>query len=260
MAWVASRPTSDDSIKPRPTRSSLTAWGGYMDAGDWDRRVQHLKSTMLLFELMELFPEYFDAVTLNIPESGNKLPDVIDEGLFNLDCYRRMQTAEGGIRGGIESSEHPRRGECSWQESLDVMAYEPGVFSSYFYAGVAARAAGILESRDKTLAQTYRESALKAMEWAEKDLPRSEKEDYNGKHPAVRDARNYAAAELYRLTGDTRWNTLFLDTTDFKEGPQPFRAALGLLAPGRLGLGLCADSASRHGQGRPGTLPEGDHG
>ena len=200
------------------------AWGGYMDAGDWDRRVQHLKSTMLLFELMELFPEHFDAVALNIPESGNKLPDVIDEGLFNLDCYRRMQTAEGGIRGGIESSEHPRRGEGSWQESLDVMAYEPGVFSSYFYAGVAARAAGILESRDKALAQTYRASALKAMEWAEKDLPRSEKEDYNGKHPAVRDARNYAAAELYRLTGDARWNTLFLDTTDFKKGPQPFRA------------------------------------
>ena len=105
-----------------------------------------------------------------------------------------------------------------------MMAYEPGVFSSYFYAGVAARAAGILESRDKTLAQTYRESALKAMEWAEKDLPRSEKKDHNGKHPAVRDARNYAAAELYRLTGDSRWNTLFLDTTDFKKGPQPFRA------------------------------------
>ena len=38
---------------------------------------------------------------------ANNLPDILDEALFNIDCYRRMQTAEGGIRGGIESLEHP---------------------------------------------------------------------------------------------------------------------------------------------------------
>ena len=101
-------------------------WGGYMDAGDWDRRIQHLISSLYLLDLAEQFPSYFKSLSLGIPESDNPLPDVVDEALFNLDFYRRTQTPEGGIRGGIESDEHPNFGETSWQESLTVLAYEPG--------------------------------------------------------------------------------------------------------------------------------------
>jgi hypothetical protein len=89
-----------------------------MDAGDWDRRVQHLKSGLLLLELAELFPDYFGSLSLNIPESGNGLPDVVNEALWNIDFFRRLQTAAGGIRGGIESSEHPRRGEAGGRAAI----------------------------------------------------------------------------------------------------------------------------------------------
>jgi len=191
------------------------AWGGYMDAGDWDRRIQHLRSSLLLLELADLFPDYFTSLRINIPESGNGLPDIVNEALFNLDFYRRMQTHEGGVRGGIESAEHPRRGEASFQESLTVMAYAPDVLSSYFYTGVAARAARWLASRDPKRAVVYRESALRAMHWSESDREREEKEFLMGKHPSLRDARNYAAAELFCLTGEARWNELFLATTLF---------------------------------------------
>jgi len=190
------------------------AWGAYMDAGDWDRRIQHLLASRLLLELCELFPAYFAELPLNIPESDDGLPDVASEALFNLDGYRRMQTPEGGIRGGIESSEHPRHGEASWQESLTVMAYAPGVWSSYVYAGVAARAAYVLRELDPERAEVYEESALRAMRWAEDELPRREGKD--DPHQ-VRDARNLAAVELYRLTGDEEWHELFLETTMFDD-------------------------------------------
>lgn len=193
------------------------AWGGYMDAGDWDRRIHHLKASRLLLDLAALFPDYFATLSLNIPESGNGLPDIVNEALFNIDCYRRLQTPDGGVRGGIESSEHPRRGEASFQESLTVMAYAPDAFSSYIYAGAAARAAHWLASRDPKKAAVYRESAERAIKWAEKDLAREEKEFLMSKNPAVRDARNYAAAELFRLGGDARWNDLFLATTEFSK-------------------------------------------
>jgi len=186
------------------------AWGGYMDAGDWDRRIQHLDVSRLLLELNEEFPAVFSKVGLNIPESGSGLPDVISEALFNLDCYRRMQTPDGGIRGGIESEEHPRHGEGSWQESLRVYAYAPCVWSSYIYAGVAARASLALEKLRPALARQYRESAVRAMRWAEAELPK--RAGKNNPH-AVKDARNLAAAELYRLTGDREWHELFLATT-----------------------------------------------
>ncbi len=202
-------------VAGKTDRLVVDAWGGYMDAGDWDRRIQHLIVSRYLIELAELFPNTFNDLNLNIPESANDLPDVVDEALSNLDCYRRMQTPEGGIRGGIESSEHPRHGECSWQESLDIMAYAPGVWSSYVYAGVAAQAAHCLAGREAKLAAVYRASAIRAMEWAEKRID-AEANKVSG----VRDARNLAAAELYRLTGDEKWHDVFLKTTVFQKSGQ----------------------------------------
>jgi len=200
-------------VKGKTDEIVQNAWGGYMDAGDWDRRIQHLISTNHLLDLADIFPDYFDNFPLNIPESDNDLPDIVDEALFNLDFYRRMQTPEGGIRGGIESSEHPRVGEASWQESLDVMAYEPGVWSSYLYTGTAARAGKLLESKKPELAKQYRESALRAMEWAETELPKLKKD----LPIEVNDARNLASVELWRLTGDDRWHKLFLTTTVYHD-------------------------------------------
>ena len=199
-------------VKGKTEEVLADAWGGYMDAGDWDRRIQHLDVSRFLLELAELFPDYFDGLGLTIPESGDGLPDVVSEALFNLDCYRRMQVPDGGIRGGIESERHPRHGECSWQESLTVLAYAPGVWSSYVYAGVAARASHWLEDRDPGRAHTYRDSALRAMQWAEEHL------DQDGEYPhEVTDARNLVAAELFRLTGEDRWHRLFLATTAFTD-------------------------------------------
>jgi len=205
--------TRTDQIVPQ-------AWGGLMDAADYDRRIQHLRISVVLLDLVELFPDTFTSLDLNIPESGNDLPDLVDEALFNLDCYRRMQTTEGGIRGGIESAEHPRWGECSWQESLPVTAYGPGPWSSYLYVGTAAQAARWLESRNPKLAGQYRQSAERAMEWAEKEMARrkqaGEPTDYGRQ---VEDARNTAAAQLFRLSGEQKWHEIFVETAPFREAP-----------------------------------------
>jgi len=190
------------------------AWGGLMDAGDWDRRIQHLGVSRSLLELALMYPDYFARVSLNIPESNNDLPDIVDEALFNLDCYRRMQTPDGGIRGGIESAEHPRYGEASWQESLTVMAYAPGVWSSYIYAGVAARAAYWFDIYQPEGAAVYRESAVRAMQWAEARVAEGDYEKQFDYTPhGINDSRNLAAAELYRLTGERKWHDIFRKTT-----------------------------------------------
>ncbi|UCD50207.1 MAG: glycoside hydrolase family 9 protein [Phycisphaerales bacterium] len=205
------------------------AWGGYMDAGDWDRRIQHLVASIYLLDLAEQFSDFFREVSLNIPESANGQPDIIDEALFNLDCYRRLQTPPGGVRGGIESEEHPNLGETSWQETLRILAYAPGSWSSYYYAGVATKAAGVLKALGRNeLARVYEASALRAMEWAEKDYAQRDQraKSYQLKgvtierldnHHQVRDMRNYAAAELFRLTGDERWQRIFRETTKLNQ-------------------------------------------
>lgn len=194
------------------------AWGGTMDAGDWDRRINHLFTPRLYLELVELYPEYFKNLCLYIPESGNDIPDVVDEAIYGLDIYRRMQLPDGGIRGGVESSEHPNEGSTSWQESLTVLAYAPDHWSSYLYAGVAARAAHVLKLLDKNdEALIWEESAIKAMEWAEIEYEKwANSPDYKKVHnwakKAVQEERNLAAVELYRLTQKKQWHQLFLST------------------------------------------------
>ncbi len=200
----------------------LEAWGGNMDAGDWDRRINHLFTPRLYLELVELNPEYFKNLCLNIPESGNDLPDIVDEALYGLDIYRRMQMPDGGIRGGVESSEHPNEGSTSWQESLTVMAYAPDHWSSYIYAGVAARAAYVLEKLGKNdLAEIWEESAVKAMEWGEVEYEKwINSSDYakvtNRAKNEVPAERNLAAVELYRLTQNKRWHEVYLATQNLK--------------------------------------------
>lgn len=187
------------------------AWGGHYDAGDWDRRIQHLVAARLLIDLLLENGPAAERLTLNLPETGNGLPDLLNEALWGIDCYRRMMTPEGGVRGGIESADHPRHAEGGWQESHAIFAYAPDVWSSYLYAATAARAAFWLEGKGLTAqAGPYRESALRAMSWAEITLPTL---DYPQPINAVRDARNLAAADVFRLTGEARWHELFVATT-----------------------------------------------
>lgn len=190
------------------------AWGGYCDAGDWDRRIQHLEATRLMLELVDEFPQFAASAGLNIPESGNGLPDLVNESLWSLDCYRRMQLPDGSVRGGIESSEHPMFGEASWQESLTVMAYAPDPWSTFIYAGVAARAAWVLRELKPELSQTYRDSALKAMEWAQTQWAEKGAAAFPFQ---VRDERNLAALEMFRLTGEPRWHAMFMENTVFTD-------------------------------------------
>lgn len=190
------------------------AWGGYFDAGDWDRRIQHLTSTRYLLELMEMFPEHFEKMKLNIPETGNGLPDLVNEALWGLDIYRRLQLPDGGIRGGIEQSEHPWTGETSWLESKPSYTYAPDEWCSYVYAGDAARAALVLRKYNRTLADQWQLSAVKAFEYGEKQTGAAA----NYAHFEVRDTRCNASLELWRLTGDSRYHDIFLKTT-FITGP-----------------------------------------
>jgi endoglucanase len=176
-------------------KRNTAAWGGYMDAGDWDRRSPHLMVSLAHLELVELFPSLFETFPLNVPpsERENLIPDLIDEALWNLMLYRRLQREDGAVGGGVESTSHPRDGEASWQETLLLGAFAPDPKTSYLFAAVAARASGLLSKHDPSLAADLGQSARRAFEWAES----------KGRHP---EARLLAAVELLKLTRDQRFN------------------------------------------------------
>ncbi len=187
------------------------AWGGYMDAGDFDRRPDHALLPMFLFDLAEMFPATYSKWNFNIPESKDNIPDLVNEALWEVDFLRRLQQADGSVYGGINSGEHPRRGECSWQESLPIMVFGRTREVAYHYTAISARAAlWFKNNQSPEISKGYMESALKAFEWAEKGIG-----------PAVDERmginRGLAAAELYRLTGDEKFNTIFIANTRFSK-------------------------------------------
>ncbi|MFW5828786.1 MAG: glycoside hydrolase family 9 protein [Planctomycetota bacterium] len=201
------------------------AWGGYMDAADWDRRIQHLRPSRLQLELLELFPERAAALRLPLPESDGRCPDLLHEVRWNLDCYRRMQTPDGGIRGGIESAEHPTIGECSWQESLRVYAYEPDPWSAAMYVSCAAKYARLLQPWDAETATIYAESARRAWAWIETIMAAWEQDgilDRCVEHARL-DLRcqwALAALEYWLLAGDEAVHRRFRELLPLSELPE----------------------------------------
>ena len=94
--------------------------------------------------------------------------------------------------------------------------------------GIAARAARVLAAYSPAEAKTYRESALRAMTWAEADRAKRQAAGTWAKLPAdVTEDRNLAAIEVYTLTGDKRWHGVFLEDTALKAaGSPPFYGSL----------------------------------
>ena len=209
-------------MKQRTDTLLPDAWGGYMDAGDWDRNTNHPAAMWLLVDLYEMFPQRIGAVKLAVPpaEAQNAIPDVLDEVLWNLEMHRRLQTPDGGISGGIESTSHPRPGEASWQESLMVSAYAPDPRVSFIYAATGAKLSRALAASDKELSAAYAASSRKAWAWAVANLKEfSQRPGPQKSADAIENWRNLAAMELWLLTGDKAFHDDFAATTRLKTKP-----------------------------------------
>lgn len=229
-------PWITDTIAPS------TYWGGYMDAGDWDRLILHVSVANLLLDVYESAPDVMRSMALGIPKSSEILdrdlyteiddvPDLVHEAIWTLDFFRRLQHADGSVSGGIESSAHPLLGVPSFLEPQTVFAFAPDHISTYRYAGGAAKLARILKLLGKErLAQVYEKSAGDAWRFAER--VQLDPESYYSEvralaakagvlteaswktreqelHKASVEHRTAAAAAMFRLTGNSEYGEAF---------------------------------------------------
>lgn len=69
--------------------------GGWMDAGDYNKYVTFAMGPLCnMLETYRMHPLYF-ADNYNIPESGNGIPDILDEVKWEVDWLMLMQDASG---------------------------------------------------------------------------------------------------------------------------------------------------------------------
>lgn len=140
--------------------------GGHHDAGDFDLRPGHAQIASILMTLCEYWPQKFSDGQLDIPESGNGIPDLLDEALYQLQAWRDLQEDDGGVRAGVESYAHPSGTIFAHEDSLPYWTFrrEPSV--SAYIAGLFAQASRLLRNYDSAASADYLVRAGKAYNYA----------------------------------------------------------------------------------------------
>jgi endoglucanase len=216
----------------------LDVAGWYHDAGDWDGYHTHQRIPILLMTTFEYAPERFADGDLNIPESGNGIPDLLDEASWLIKFnyrLRRELVAKGYSDGGVGGARvcadvftgvdgNAETNSPSWKEYRRTVVTKADAFMTYLYAGQAAQFAVLLKQLGKDPsnfpvemldqvdfgsmtreAVDWEKEAREAYAWASAPANQPSGSNNYGSN-ALDDYRMYAAANLYRLTNEEAFN------------------------------------------------------
>ncbi len=216
--------------------------GGWFDAGDLNKYVPYLETT--LFDLLwayELNPRAFGDDT-NIPESGNGVPDLLDEVKWELDWLLKMQDADGGFFNRVAGRSFDNGTGPPSGDTQPRFYTAKTTWATADAAASLAHAARVYSRFEKAFpgyAERLRQAARHAWEYldAHAEMDPSDGTDGDSKLAATaagsnasgdRRARVYAAAELFKTVAAPafksyvdRWALDIAATAD--NGQHPFK-------------------------------------
>ena len=157
----------------RPAGTTISAPRGWYDAGDYNKYVVNSGiSTSTLLSLYEDFPAYMKTVKLNIPESGNGIPDILNEVLWNLRWMLTMQDPnDGGVYHKLTNAEFDQF-EMPDKATAPRYVVQKGTAATLDFAAVMAQASRIFNKFPKELpglADSCLNAANLAWDWANKN-------------------------------------------------------------------------------------------
>jgi endoglucanase len=198
---------------------ALDVSGGWYDAGDYGKYVVNGGITAWTFL------NYYESAkhltggdgglgdgSMNIPESGNGVPDILDEARWQIEFMLRMQVPEGKPKAGMV---HHKIHDEKWT-ALGIAPHESTMVNRFLrpvstaatlnVAAVGAQCARVYRGYDPAFADRCLGAAERAWKAAEKhpDILITEEDGKGGGSyfdPRVADDFYWAAAELYITTG-----------------------------------------------------------
>lgn len=198
------------------TNKTKKVVGGWHDAGDYGRYIVAGAVTVA-----DLFDAYEDAAdiwntaagdSVGIPESGNGVPDILDEAKYEVDWMLMMQDeASGGVYHKISCREFP--GFVMPQEETEPLVLSPiSNAATGDFAAICAKSSVLYADIDADFAAKCLAAAKKAWKYLE-DNPKNKgfknpEDILTGEYPDSRDVdeRYWAAIELYKATGEEKYN------------------------------------------------------
>ncbi|MEK0317318.1 glycoside hydrolase family 9 protein [Cohnella sp. 56] len=195
--------------------------GGWMDAGDYNKYVTY--TAQPINELLSAYEEKPDIFTddYNIPESGNGIPDIIDEVKWELDWLKKMQDEDGGVLMKVGFPSYGKTGDYNDRPSQITFQryYLPKTSASTIVTALNFAHASITLRQFPELASyaaDLRERAIKAWEWYQNN-PKETNVDNGDVEVGDADVdldkqaqvATVAAAYLFALTGDQTYHDYF---------------------------------------------------
>lgn len=193
----------------RPKGTVISSPGGWYDAGDYGKYIVNSGiTTYTLLLSNQLHSEYHRTQDVNIPESDNELPDILDETLVNLKWMLSMQDPnDGGVYHKLTTKNFV--GFVMPAETHDQRyVVQKSTSATLDFAATMAHASLELQKVGLTaLAEQMRESANAAWQWALRhpDLVYQQPNDIQtGAYGdnSLQDEWFWAAAEMYLLEGE----------------------------------------------------------
>ena len=215
---------TDEAVVYDDRSRTVDVSGGWHDAGDYGR---YTVSTAKTIADLLLAYESYDAKDddLGILESGNGIPDLLDEARVGLDWILKMQDEKsGGVYHTATCLNFPAT--VLPQRETDQLYVTPiSTAATGDFAAVLAKASVIYADIDPEFSSEALEAAKRAWEYLEKneDEPFHHPNDvFTGEYPDefLLDERYWAATELY-LAGEDNLRAYVLDTAkspDLKRG------------------------------------------
>ncbi len=196
----------------RPTGTLISSPKGWYDAGDFGKyTVNSGISVFTLLAAYEHFSDFYNNRDLNIPESGNAMPDILDEVKWNLDWLATMQDEDGGVYHKLTTL---RFAGAVMPEAGTAQRYVigKGTAASLDFAAMMAMASRIYSPYDAALAAQWLAQAEAAWEWALTNPNTAYRQPADVSTGAYgnrsfADEFAWAAAELFISTG----NSAYLD-------------------------------------------------
>ena len=196
------------------TKDKIDVSGGWHDAGDYGRYVvSGAKAAADLMLAYSLYPDAFDD-NLGIPESGNEIPDVLDEVKYELDWLFKMQNSEGGVYHKVTCANFPSF-VMPEEETEELIVTPVSTTATADFAAVMAMASTVFAPFDMPYSQRCLDAATRASGYLDKHqgIEGAKNPDgiVTGEYPDQNDAdeRLWAYAELFKATGDTVYDDEF---------------------------------------------------
>ncbi|HBE77869.1 MAG TPA: glycosyl hydrolase family 5 [Firmicutes bacterium] len=218
--------------------------GGWHDAGDYGKYVTTTTITVAHMLLaFELWPRKFSDGQLRIPESGNGIPDILDEARYGLEWLFTMQRSDGAVYHKI-GGQFWAGFESPDQDIQKRFVYGISTADTAKFTATMAIAARALDKCDPQLAERASKAAFKAWSFLEShqflwDHHKSDDQG-SGAYSISNDSedRLWAALELSTLKLQNKFLEKFI--SQFKDyQPQ----AIGWSSSGVIGLFDYARSA-----------------